>query len=147
MADVKQLIVVLEIANKKEQQAMQMLVEARQQLQNLEQQLTGLMQYRNDYLREMSSKGQSGVAANALRQLQQFVGRMDQAVEQQQQKVAGAKHAVSSRQESWQQARQHQQSIEFLINKRQQEQQQRELKQEQKMLDEFTTMQFARRSP
>ena len=145
MADLKQLAIVLEQAGKKEQQAMQMLVEAKQQVQQMEQQLAGLMQYRIDYLTDINKQGQQGLSASNMRQLQQFVGRMDQALEQQQQKIGQAKQALTSRQTAWQEARRQVQSIEFLMEQRRQQQAAREAKQEQKLQDEFTTIQFARK--
>ncbi len=145
MASLRQLGLILEQAEKAEEQAMLLLQQATHQLQQQEQALTQLSQYRFGYLHRMRAEGQAGVQANLYFQTQHFVGKLDGLVLKQQQQVSNFQRAKADRAQQWQLARQKKEALQLLIDKQLEQMRVREAKAEQKLLDEFATNQFARR--
>ncbi|MDP2559834.1 flagellar export protein FliJ [Psychrobium sp. 1_MG-2023] len=146
MADIKQLLIVKEMASKKEQEQLRMLTAAQQQLNQLKQQMDSLIQYKKDYLRQMKPDPTVPVSADKLILLQGFLAKIDQSMNQQRDVIARASIAVDSRRQDWSKAKQYVDSIEFLINKQQQQHAEKEEKQQQKLSDEFAMMSYYRKN-
>jgi flagellar FliJ protein len=83
MSNLKQLHLVADLEIKKEQKLAQNYQFAAKNLQDNQQKLSGLEQYRLDYLKLIQQKGQLGVEAKELHQHQSFVAKLDRACEQQ----------------------------------------------------------------
>lgn len=136
---------ILERAKEDEHQASLALNNARNERDNYLVQLQQIEQYRLDYCKQLSSRGQAGLTASNYNHLQKFLTQLDETLAKQ--RMAGAQfdEQVNACSEYWQEIRKKRRSIEWLLEKKQTERQQMLDKQEQKMMDEFSTLQFARR--
>ena len=140
MAELKQLILVKDLAYKKEQQALTAYSAAQQQINQLVQQKESLIQYKVDYMHQITEIGQQGVTANKLMLLQNFLAKIDSSIGQQTDIIVRSQLAVDARKTQWQQASQHLDAIAFLIDKQRQQLAEKETKQQQKLSDEFAMM-------
>lgn len=145
MANIKQLAIVLSMANKKEQEALKVYSEAEQQLTQLKQQMESLTQYKADYLLQMKPENSQQVTAVKLIRLQGFLAKIDQSIFQQRDVIAKASLAVDARRKLWAKAKQYCDSITFLIDKQHNEVALKEDKQQQKLSDEFAMMSYHRK--
>ncbi|NRA70768.1 MAG: flagellar export protein FliJ [Gammaproteobacteria bacterium] len=140
MADLKQLIMVKEMATNKERAALQAFSASQQQMTQLQQQKSSLEEYKLDYMRQMIEQGKQGLSAAKLGLLQGFLAKIDSSITQQLDVIVRAQLAVDARKVQWQQSLRYLDSINFLINKQQQEYQEIQDKQQQKLSDEFAMM-------
>jgi len=145
MANIKQLAIVLSMADKKEQEALKVYSEAEQQLTQLKQQMESLTQYKADYLLQMKPENSQQVTAVKLIRLQGFLAKIDQSIFQQRDVIAKASLAVDARRKLWAKAKQYCDSITFLIDKQHNEVALKEDKQQQKLSDEFAMMSYHRK--
>lgn len=145
MANVKQLNIVLDMANVKEQESLKVYSQAEQQLTQLKQQMESLVQYKADYLLQMSPENSQQVTATKLIRLQGFLTQIDQSIFQQRDVIAKASLAVDARRKAWTKAKQYCDSIIFLIDKQHTELAIKEDKQQQKLSDEFAMMSYHRK--
>lgn len=145
MANIKQLTIVLSMANKKEQEALKVYSQAEQQLTQLKQQMESLTQYKADYLLQMKPENSQQVTAIKLIRLQGFLAKIDQSIFQQRDVIAKASLAVDARKKLWAKAKQYCDSITFLIDKQHNEAAVKEDKQQQKLSDEFAMMSYHRK--
>ncbi|OAN18610.1 flagellar protein FliJ [Photobacterium jeanii] len=136
---------ILERAKEDEHQASMALSNARNERDNYLVQLQQIEQYRLDYCKQLSARGQQGLTASNYNHLQKFLTQLDETLAKQ--KLAGAQfdEQVKNCSEFWHEMRKKRRSIEWLLEKKQQERKAMLDKQEQKMMDEFATLQFARR--
>ncbi|PSW11154.1 flagella biosynthesis chaperone FliJ [Photobacterium rosenbergii] len=119
--------------------------QARIERENYLQQLQQIEQYRLDYCRQLSERGQQGLTASAYNHLQKFLNQLDETLVKQKSAGAHFDQQVEQCSQHWQEMRKQRRSIEWLIEKKQTERQRLLDKQEQKLMDEFATMQYARR--
>jgi len=145
MANTKQLYIVLEMANKKEQEELKNYSQAQQQLTQLKQQMESLSQYKADYLGQMKPENNQEITATKLIQLQGFLTQIDQSIFKQRDVIASASLIVDARKKAWGKAKQYCDSIEFLIEKQGKELAFKEDKQQQKLSDEFAMMSYHRK--
>ncbi|NRA60069.1 MAG: flagellar export protein FliJ [Psychrobium sp.] len=145
MADIKQLTIVKEMAEKKERDALKMFSAAQQQINKLQNQMQTLSEYRQDYLMQMQPNAEQRVTASRLIALQEFLVKLDVSINQQRDVIARASLVVDSRRTQWASAKRYTDSIAFLIDRQQQELAQIEHKQQQKLADEFSMMAFHRK--
>lgn len=145
MADIKQLTIVKDMAQKKTQAALNQFSSAQQQLAQMQTQMKALADYKQEYLAQMTPDSGEQVSANKLILIQNFLAKIDQSISQQRDVIARSSVAVDSRRQEWIRAKQHQESIEFLIAKQRQAQLTIEEKQQQKLSDEFSMMAFHRK--
>ena len=111
--------------------------------QDAKARLTMLEQYRAEYAEQMRTATLQGLTPLALRNFQDFLARIDQAIEQQRHAVRQSTQQTISGQEHWRQQNQRLKAIDTLSHRHEVRERQRENKQEQKLLDEFTTRQFS----
>lgn len=144
MAD-SALELILERAKDDEHKASLALNNARVERENYHEQLKQIEQYRLDYCKQLSARGQQGLSASSFGHLQKFLSQLDETLVKQ--KAAGVQfeEQVEQCSEYWNEVRKKRRSIEWLLEKKQTERQQQRDKQEQKMMDEFATLQYARR--
>lgn len=144
MASLKQLQMILKLRQDAEDKAANMMRQAKEAMEQQNQQLQTLRQYRNDYLKKMTDHSQAGLTAQNYGQYQEFVTRLDDALGRAEQQFAVSKQVFGQRQQGWQKARSETQGIQTLIDKEQSEMALRASRQEQKQLDEFASARFTR---
>lgn len=135
----------IEQAQQQEHQASLALNQAQLEQQNYLQQLAQIEQYRLDYCRQLSERGQQGLTASQYSHLQKFLTQLDTTLEKQKQAGGYFANQIEQCRQHWQAIQQKKRGIEWLLEKKQRERRLFLDKQEQKMMDEFVTLQFARR--
>ena len=115
---------------------------AQQHWQSHQQKLSGLNQFRQEYFAQLTQKAQAGLSSAGFSHYQNFISKIDQAIEQQTQVVETAHRVTEQRQSQWRQQRVRTEAVAKLIEKEKLKQQAKLAKAEQKMLDEFATNQF-----
>lgn len=138
---------VAELEIKKEQKLAQDYQLAAKNLQDNNQKLAGLEQYRLDYLKLIQQKGQLGVDAQELHQHLSFVGKLDRACQQQVQFVSQAVLVADQRKRQWLEQQKRRKAIEMLINNKVKEAVLLESRQEQQLFDEIAMQKYVRRDP
>ncbi|MDU0355691.1 flagellar export protein FliJ [Paraglaciecola aquimarina] len=139
-----QLKLVADWERQKEQKLAQDFQIAQNYAQENKQKLSGLENYRLDYLRQAQVKAKQGIGSLTFNQHQQFIGKLDKACELQMQQVAQSALVADQRKSQWLQQQKKRKAVDLLIEKQNIAQQQREAKQEQIMLDELTLQKFIR---
>ena len=146
MSNLKQLNLVLSVETKKEQKLAQDYQQAEKHKQESKQKLSGLEQYRLDYLRLIQQKGQLGVEMKELHQHQTFVGKLDRACEQQIQFISQATLVADQRKRQWLEQQKRRKAIELLIANKTAQHALIEARQEQDMYDEIALQKYSRRN-
>ncbi|MFT7260229.1 MAG: flagellar FliJ protein [Glaciecola sp.] len=145
MSNLKQLNMVSDVETKKEQKLAQNFQVAAKHLQDNQQKLSGLEQYRLEYLKLIQQKGQLGVEAKKLHQHQSFVAKLDRACEQQIQFVSQAVLVADQRKRQWLEQQKRRKAIEMLIAKKTKEAFAVEARIEQELFDELAIQKYIRR--
>ncbi|PNH94509.1 flagellar export protein FliJ [Vibrio diazotrophicus] len=135
----------LEQAKSKEDKAVMALSKARRELEDYYQQLKQIEQYRLDYCQQLVSRGQAGLTASQYGHLNRFLTQLDETLSKQRQAEQHFKTQVESCESYWLDVRKQRRSYEWLIEKKQTEHQRLQEKRDQKMMDEFSTINFNRR--
>jgi flagellar FliJ protein len=135
----------LEQANDNEQQAVLALNKARTELEGYYQQVQQIEQYRLDYCNQLVARGQEGLTASQYGHLNRFLTQLDETLTKQKSAEGHFKQQVDDCEEYWHNTRKQRQSYEWLIEKKAKEKAQLEAKRDQKQMDEFSTLLFARR--
>jgi len=145
MASINQLNIVLDMAQKKENEALTIFSQAQQQLTQLQQQMDSLAQYKVDYLEQMKPENSQQLTVEKLIRLQGFLAQLDKSIFQQRDVIAKASLAVDARRVAWSKAKRYADSIVFLIDKQHTETALKENKLQQKLSDEFAMMSHHRK--
>lgn len=140
----KQLQLLVQVQKEKEDKLQASFVQAQQFLQTCIERYQGLADYRTDYIRQTQQRGQEGLASRQFNQYLSFVTKLDQALEQQNLQIQQAQRVVDMRRSAWLTMQKRRKAIELLIDKELTAAQQRQNRQEQKMLDEIAMQQFVR---
>ncbi len=140
----KQLQLLVQVQKEKEDKLQASFVQAQQFLQTCIERYQGLADYRTDYIRQTQQRGQQGLASRQFNQYLSFVTKLDQALEQQNLQIQQAQRVVDMRRSAWLTMQKRRKAIELLIDKELTAAQQRQNRQEQKMLDEIAMQQFVR---
>lgn len=140
----KQLQLLVQVQKEKEDKLQASFVQAQQFLQTCIERYQGLADYRTDYIRQTQQRGQQGLASRQFNQYLSFVTKLDQALEQQNLQIQQAQRVVDMRRSAWLTMQKRRKAIEVLIDKELTAAQQRQNRQEQKMLDENAMQQFVR---
>ena len=133
----QRLLPVIEMAQTAEQEAACKLRQYKAALQQAQQQLQSLEQYRDDYQQQWISKGQVGVSGQWLMNYQRFLSQLEVAIEQQQKSLVWHENNVRSSQAVWQQTYARLEGLRKLVQRYREEAQKTADKQEQKLLDEM----------
>ncbi len=134
----------LDQTQEKESQAFMALSKARNELDGYYQQLKQIEQYRLDYCQQLVERGQAGLSASQYGHLNRFLTQLDETLAKQRDAEGHFKQQVENSQQHWMQIRQQRRSYEWLIDKKYQEQQRELERQDQKLMDEFATLNFNR---
>ncbi|WP_017444780.1 flagellar export protein FliJ [Gayadomonas joobiniege] len=136
----RQLQLVLELEQKKEDKLALQYGQASDALKNEQDRLLGLQNYRTEYIQQVHNTGQNGLSSAGFQRLQVFIGQLDKACGQQQGKIDNAEKVVQQRRALWLQQQRKRKSLEHLLTKQAEAKQQAAQKEEQKMLDEFAML-------
>ena len=99
--------------------------------------LTMLLQYRDEYAARFRQAAQEGLAQPAWRNYQDFLERLDEAIQLQLQAVAQQATHTAAGQEDWHRQRSRLQAFATLAERHRTSEEQQESRQEQKTQDEF----------
>lgn len=111
--------------------------------QDAKARLQMLEQYRAEYAEKMREAGAQGLTPTALRNYQEFLARIDQAITQQAAAVKHSEVQTAHGQQHWKSQNKQLKAIDTLAVRHEARERHREGKQEQKLLDEFTTRKFS----
>lgn len=145
MAKPDPLDTVLKLALDAEEQASLQLRSAQMVLQKCQQQLSALQQYRLDYMKQMEQQQGQVISASNYHQFHQFIRQIDEAITKQHFAVNESDKQRQIGQQVWQVKQQKRKAVELLLERKAHKRQLAELKQEQKMIDEFASQQFFRK--
>ncbi|CAM3940421.1 flagellar export protein FliJ [Pseudoalteromonas byunsanensis] len=120
-------------------------MQAQHHLNDNQQKLAGLNDFRLEYSQQLHLKAKQGLTSSGLIQYQAFIKKIEDAMQQQAKTVNTAKQVVEQRKKLWLAQQVKAKAIEKLIEKKQLELQKKRDRSEQKLLDEFATNQFMRR--
>lgn len=113
--------------------------------QNAKSRLQLLEQYRQEYAQKLQESLQEGLTPMAWQNYQSFLLRLDDAIASQRAMVDASARNTLAGQDHWKAQNSRLKAIDTLSQRHQDKEIQRENKQEQKLLDEFSTRQFSRR--
>lgn len=131
--------IVKTLADRDEQKASRALGASRQREQQAKVQIEQLQGYQAEYIQALHKKGEAGISARDWMNQQQFMGRLESAIEQQGRTLKQLADDVQRKMQQWQQARARVKAIEsWLVRLREQEQLELSRK-EQKALDELVS--------
>ena len=128
---------VIDMAERAEREAAQVLGRCQQQLQQAQGKLGELERYRGDYQQQWINQGQQGVSGQWLMNYQRFLTQLETAIGQQRQTLLWHQDNLRKARELWQQRYARLEGLRKLVQRYLQEARQAEDKREQKMLDEF----------
>jgi flagellar FliJ protein len=126
----------LQLAKMKNETAIKNLGKLNQQQQSALSKLATLQQFRKDYQEKFQEAARNGLAQVDLRNFQDFIYRLDQAIKQQQGVVELTSHSVNGGRMNLNEAQRKMQSFDALAQRHIETEKQREAKAEQKMQDE-----------
>ena len=104
-----------------------------------------LEQYREEYAQRLRENIAQGITRLVMLNYQDFLARIDEAIEQQRQAVRTSEQSTRAGQEHWQQQNKQLKAIDTLSQRHDARERYRENKQEQKLQDEFSTRKYSTR--
>ncbi len=96
-----------------------------------------LLEYRQDYVKNLNKILEAGMGAEAYQNFQNFFGKLDQAITGQQDVVESANQHVKVHRQLWQESQRKKLSYEVLLQRSGERELKVEKKKDQKMTDEF----------
>ncbi len=111
--------------------------------QNQRSRLQMLEEYRAEYAQRMSEATAQGITRMVLRNYQDFLARIDQAIEQQRLMVVDSENSTRAGQEHWKSQNKQLKAIGTLSQRHDARERYREGKQEQKLQDEFSSRKYS----
>ncbi|HEY0924805.1 flagellar export protein FliJ [Rheinheimera pacifica] len=134
----------IKIQKEREEKLQAHFVKAQQFYQQAEQKYQGLADYRTDYIQQSQQQGAAGLQSRQYTQFISFIGKLDQAIQQQGRALQQAKAAAEQRKQSWLAMQKKRKAMELLVQRGEQAELLKQLKQEQKNADEYASQQFMR---
>lgn len=141
----ERLKVVLDLEQRKEDEALDVMNRARQQVQHHQQQLESLRQYQADYRDQMRQGQQGVVTVSRLQGWQAFIAQLDQAILAEEKQVQRAVMSFEKARDAWREAYERKQGMVRHIEACRAQEQRDQDKREQKALDEAANRIHARR--
>jgi len=136
MATSSALGTLIDLATKETDDAAKRLGVAMKGVEAAEQKLALLNQYRDDYMVRFQSNLSTGLSAMAYANYQQFIGKLDQAIQSQQLVIRDAKLRVDREQQAWQASERKRMSYGTLAERAEKAELAKENKRDQKQMDE-----------
>ncbi|MBS1159880.1 MAG: Flagellar FliJ [Proteobacteria bacterium] len=115
--------------------------------QSAQSRLQMLEDYRNDYAQRLREATAQGITQQTLRNYQDFLARIDEAINQQTIAVRNSQQSTAAGQEHWKAQNKRLKAIDTLSQRHDVRERYREGKQEQKLQDEFSTRRFISQDP
>ena len=140
-----QLQLLVKVQQEKEDKLQAQYRAAQQNYQSMQQKYQGLADYRIEYVQQTQSRGQEGMASRQFNQYLNFIGKLDAALTAQQQYVQQAKASADQRLLQLLAMQKKRKAMELLVQRGEQAELLKQLKQEQKNADEYASQQFMRR--
>lgn len=134
----------INIQKEREEKLQAQFVKAQQFYQQTEQKYQGLANYRTDYIQQSQQQGAAGLQSRQYTQFVSFIGKLDQAIQQQGRALHQAKAAAEQRKQNWLAMQKKRKAMELLVQRGEQAELLKQLKQEQKNADEYASQQFMR---
>lgn len=106
-----------------------------------------LEQYREEYAQRLRDATAEGITRLILRNYQDFLARIDEAIEQQRQAVVSSERSTKAGQDQWQVQNKQLKAIDTLSQRHGLRERYRENKQDQKLQDEFSSRKYSQRDP
>lgn len=128
---------VLELMQRRTDDATQELARLIAAEQDAKNRLELLRQYRQEYAQRFQSSAQDGMTPQQWKNFQDFIARLDEAIGQQEQVLAQSQGRTAAGQRHWQAQRIRLQAIDTLSVRHTQSEQAKEGRREQKLVDEF----------
>lgn len=128
----------LDLTQHQTESASRKLGQLNQKQQSCQQQLDTLLAYRKDYLLRLQQAEKNGIEPATLRNYQQFIAKLDEAIRQQRQTVDNSTKQVQHGRQEYQETQRKLKSYNTLEQRFWETQQKAAEKIEQKMLDEHT---------
>lgn len=135
----------LKLENEKEETLRMNYLQASQNLQANQQKLQGLNDFRLEYTQQLHVRGQAGLSSEGFNQYLAFIAKIEEAIRQQASTVNTAKKVVNQRKTIWLKQQIKAKAVAKLIEKQRLKADVLIAKNEQKMLDEFSSNQFFQR--
>jgi flagellar FliJ protein len=136
MSKAKRMQPVARIAQQNADDAARVLADSRRQLTAKQQQLDELIAYRDEYARGLEQKSKGGLTAMQMRDYNQFLSRLNLAIEQQQLALEGAYREIESSKRVWLGKHRHARAIDKVVDRHRQREQRDHARQEQQDSDE-----------
>lgn len=130
---------VLELMQRRADDATQQLARLIAAEQDAKAKLDLLCQYREEYARRFQASAQAGMAPLQWKNFQDFLARLDEAIAQQQQAVLQSRNKTTAGQLHWQAQRVRLKAIDTLSVRHYKAEDAKENRREQKQVDEFAT--------
>lgn len=115
--------------------------------QSAKSRLELLEQYREDYAQKLREAIATGVTQLILRNYQDFLARIDEAIDQQRQAVLHSQQNTAAGQAHWREQNQRLKAIDTLSQRHDARERYREGRLDQKQQDEFSARKFGQREP
>lgn len=106
-----------------------------------------LEQYREEYAQRMRQATAEGITRLVLHNYQDFLARIDEAIEQQRIAVRNSEDSTKAGQEQWKSQNKQLKAIDTLSQRHDARERYRENKQDQKLQDEFSTRKYGTADP
>lgn len=106
-----------------------------------------LEQYRDEYAQRLRDATAEGITRLILRNYQDFLARIDEAIEQQRLAVLSSERSTQAGQAQWSDQNKKLKAIDTLSSRHDARERYRENKQEQKLLDEFSSRKYSTSEP
>lgn len=137
----------VDLAHHKNDAATKKLGQLNQQQQSAQGKLEALQQYRRDYQTKFQEAAQQGMEPTDLRNFQDFIDRLDQAIRQQQQVIEKTKSNVQTGRHELMDSTRKMRSFDTLAQRHVESEMKVEAKKEQRLQDEQTGRFAAQHSP
>ncbi len=135
-----------EQAKEKEEKAVLALSKARSELDEYYVQLSQIEKYRIDYCNQLIDRGKGGLSASEYSHLNRFLTQLDNTLAKQKEAEEHFKQQVTQCEQHWLELRKQRRSYEWMLEKQATQAKILADKKEQKLMDEFSTLSFARQN-
>jgi flagellar FliJ protein len=135
------LTTLIQLAGEDKSRAAESLALAVSDQRRAEATLNTLVDYLSGYRQALENKASAGATALELKNQQAFLGQLDQLIEKQKRQISASTQKVETCREEWRGHFRREKSYDLLDKRRQAAESARQLKQEQKLLDEHASRQ------
>ena len=136
----------LDLANNRMDEAARKLGELIASEHAVEEKLALLVEYRKEYHARFVEAVRNGIGPDAWRNFSAFLGKLDDAIAQQEKAVSVSRQRTEQGQQAWVDQRNKVKAFDTLSHRHQSQQARKEAKQEQRLTDEHAAKQFRDRT-